>query len=530
MDDAPAAGGSVVVAEALRRRRTQERARWEAFQQRKRETEGVGGSGNDHHETPRAWWAPRRDVPRTADDGTGRRVGDVTDQPSTSAMRDSPAAAPRETPVTNTPSDDTPNTYVDPDELPSCRICFSGAEAGRLFSPCRCRGTMKHVHVHCLDAWRRASASRSSGGVGRGRPAGANANANENGNAHPVQQNRDLRAGSYVACDQCHFRYRLARSEWAASLEDKRLPSFVAVFVLLVAVFLVGGIARVVTENVALPVCARVARALRRAPERYAPFVTGETEVFKRVRRFFQRLALHRPDHTFRTRLWRATEASGSVGDTNPLRQHFSRVVRNAMEVWSSLDETQELSGTSPLHGACRGFPKSRHCSARVRPTVYSYTLRSTPILETEETDTFHVPIAVEFLFYKLTGWRSPAWWNPVEGPRWMVHREWVANFCDQLVCGMCVISTAGFAAHLSQQYNQYRNDNFQNGAMQRVFMPIAATFISRGTGASRLLLAGGLFWCAVSLHEKTKEFATRVLQKFGERVLEPTTAELRVE
>lgn len=408
----------------------------------------------------------------------------MTDQPSTSAMRDSPAAAPRETPVTNTPSDDTPNTHVDPDELPSCRICFSGAEAGRLFSPCRCRGTMKHVHVHCLDAWRRASASRSSGGVGRGRP--ADANANENGNAHPVQQNRDLRAGSYVACDQCHFRYRLARSEWAARLEDKRLPSFVAVFVLLVAVFLVGGIARVVTENVALPVCARVARALRRAPERYAPFVTGETEVFKRVRRFFQRLALHRPDHSFRTRLWRATEASGSVGDTNPLRQHFSRVVRNAMEVWSSLDETQELSGTSPLH--------------------------------------------VEFLFYKLTGWRSPAWWNPVEGPRWMVHREWVANFCDQLVCGMCVISTAGFAAHLSQQYNQYRNDNFQNGAMQRVFMPIAATFISRGTGASRLLLAGGLFWCAVSLHEKTKEFATRVLQKFGERVLEPTTAELRVE
>jgi hypothetical protein len=39
--------------------------------------------------------------------------------------------------------------------------------------------------------------------------------------------------------------------------------------------------------------------------------------------------------------------------------------------------------------------------------------------------------------------------------------------------------------------------------------------------------VVGGLFWCAVVLHAGTKDFATRVLQKFGERVLEPTTAEL---
>lgn len=36
------------------------------------------------------------------------------------------------------------------------------------------------------------------------------------------------------------------------------------------------------------------------------------------------------------------------------------------------------------------------------------------------------------------------------------------------------------------------------------------------------------MFWCAVALQAGTEDFATRVLQKFGERVLEPTTAELR--
>lgn len=37
-----------------------------------------------------------------------------------------------------------------------CRICFGGEEEplGKLVSPCKCKGTMKYVHVDCLDAWR----------------------------------------------------------------------------------------------------------------------------------------------------------------------------------------------------------------------------------------------------------------------------------------------------------------------------------------------------------------------------------------
>ena len=30
-------------------------------------------------------------------------------------------------------------------DAPTCRICYAGAEAGRLFTPCLCRGSMAHV-------------------------------------------------------------------------------------------------------------------------------------------------------------------------------------------------------------------------------------------------------------------------------------------------------------------------------------------------------------------------------------------------
>jgi hypothetical protein len=63
---------------------------------------------------------------------------------------------------------------------------------------------------------------------------------------------------------------------------------------------------------------------------------------------------------------------------------------------------------------------------------------------------------------------------------------------------------------------------------LERVVLPVVATFLTRGAGASRLLVAGGVFWCAAAAHAKAKEIATRALQKFGERVLEPTEAELR--
>ena len=471
--DGDGAGGSVVVAEALRRRRTQERARWEAFQRRKRES---ASGANEHGEAPRAWWAPRRAAAVTREDGG------VAD-----------AAAPR--------GDDAPDTHAlepelsaereraDPpapdDEPPSCRICFAGEEEGRLFSPCRCRGTMKHVHVKCLDAWRRASQRGGTGG------------------------RRDAVRGSYVACDQCHFRYRLERSEWAARLEDPRLPGFVAAVALAIAVWLTGGVSRFIAERVMTPACARVARALRRAPERYSSAL-DEWEPLRRLAIVFERLAAPRPSHAWRLRLAGATEAAGAVSDANPLRLHYARRVARALEVW----------GTKEGNGAFPGVAYKRFVSDSVETAEREYLGTS--------------PLHVEFLFYAVTGWRSPPWWDPLHGPRWMVHRTWVADLSDRLVAGVAVVGVLGFAAHVAQKFKTDRRVADGGGflfpyrdVLERVVLPVVATFITRGAGASRLLVFGGVFWCAANAHARAKEIATRALQKFGERVLEPTEAEL---
>ncbi|KAG0044789.1 hypothetical protein BGZ83_009938 [Gryganskiella cystojenkinii] len=53
-----------------------------------------------------------------------------------------------------------------PVEERQCRICLGGADEedtlGRLISPCLCKGSMKYVHVECLNAWRERSPKRES--------------------------------------------------------------------------------------------------------------------------------------------------------------------------------------------------------------------------------------------------------------------------------------------------------------------------------------------------------------------------------
>ncbi|GJJ76049.1 hypothetical protein EMPS_08408 [Entomortierella parvispora] len=53
-----------------------------------------------------------------------------------------------------------------PMEERQCRICLGGADEeetlGRLISPCLCKGSMKYVHVECLNAWRTRSPKRES--------------------------------------------------------------------------------------------------------------------------------------------------------------------------------------------------------------------------------------------------------------------------------------------------------------------------------------------------------------------------------
>jgi hypothetical protein len=42
-------------------------------------------------------------------------------------------------------SEDAPAAESAGGDAPTCRICYAGAEAGRLFTPCLCRGSMAHV-------------------------------------------------------------------------------------------------------------------------------------------------------------------------------------------------------------------------------------------------------------------------------------------------------------------------------------------------------------------------------------------------
>ena len=70
-----------------------------------------------------------------------------------------------------------------------CRICFGGVEAGRLFRPCRCRGSARYVHAHCLNHWRAASANRNS----------------------------------FTSCDQCGYQYQVQRLRAAQFLVSELL-------------------------------------------------------------------------------------------------------------------------------------------------------------------------------------------------------------------------------------------------------------------------------------------------------------------
>jgi hypothetical protein len=113
---------------------------------------------------------------------------------------------------------DTQGSDVDRDER-ICRICFSGQDEvdtqGKLISPCKCRylptvscdsefysGTMKWIHVECLNQWRRASKRESR------YP------------AFEVSQFND----SFFRCDECRHEYSF-RINSAYLLTTRRISS-----------------------------------------------------------------------------------------------------------------------------------------------------------------------------------------------------------------------------------------------------------------------------------------------------------------
>ena len=40
------------------------------------------------------------------------------------------------------------------DDSTTCRICLDDTIDDELFSPCRCTGSSKYVHISCLNKWR----------------------------------------------------------------------------------------------------------------------------------------------------------------------------------------------------------------------------------------------------------------------------------------------------------------------------------------------------------------------------------------
>lgn len=92
-----------------------------------------------------------------------------------------------------------------PEEDAQCRICYGGAEAGPLVTPCRCRGTMRFVHAHCLNEWRTSSAN----------------------------------ANSFNRCDQCGFAYQYRRTT-AASLLKHPATAWLATLLALALVTALG--------------------------------------------------------------------------------------------------------------------------------------------------------------------------------------------------------------------------------------------------------------------------------------------------
>ncbi|KAL1405146.1 hypothetical protein Q8F55_008771 [Vanrija albida] len=132
-----------------------------------------------------------------ADASTTAPDPDPSDK-SADASADAHAPAPAPT--------DTPDT---PDDR-QCRICLGGPEdeddLGRLISPCLCTGSMRHVHVKCINQWR---------GTGPN-------------------------AKNFLQCPQCGHQYRIQRTLIFGLATSKKILALVTL-VLFTALTLAAG-------------------------------------------------------------------------------------------------------------------------------------------------------------------------------------------------------------------------------------------------------------------------------------------------
>lgn len=137
-------------------------------------------------------------------------------EPQASSLRHRPPLNPTEVegpePVEQHPSSsrDAPPRSPTEEGEKLCRICFGGvdeeSELGRLFSPCKCKGSMRHVHVGCLNQWRRQAAKQES----------------------------------FYRCDQCHYKYSFRRTWWAGLVMNEFVLTAVTLVLFMGLIFLAG--------------------------------------------------------------------------------------------------------------------------------------------------------------------------------------------------------------------------------------------------------------------------------------------------
>merc|ERR1712150_135476 len=110
-----------------------------------------------------------------------------------------------------TAGETTPNDR--PGEVACCRICFDdeeSPESGRLFSPCKCSGSMRYVHVTCLNRWRASSVNQAS----------------------------------FYKCGSCHYEYRFERVRVSSLLLSARFQQLLAVLIFLLSMLVLGLVGR----------------------------------------------------------------------------------------------------------------------------------------------------------------------------------------------------------------------------------------------------------------------------------------------
>ncbi|KAI9339702.1 hypothetical protein BDR26DRAFT_862147 [Obelidium mucronatum] len=116
----------------------------------------------------------------------------------------------------------------DQDQHRTCRICFCSEDSedddgnqepldndpaidlGRLISPCKCKGSMKYVHLSCLNEWRKVTANNNS----------------------------------FFKCDQCNYEYHFERTKWAHVLRNNLLITFLAILTFSTLVLFAGFLAK----------------------------------------------------------------------------------------------------------------------------------------------------------------------------------------------------------------------------------------------------------------------------------------------